>query len=175
MFGHESLKVWYEVMFQLVRQDIVSINFDKCFEICLHIRARRCWWWWLVGRSCQTLCNPMDYTAHQAPLSLGFPRQEHWRRLPFPPPGDLPDPGIETTSLALEADAFLKHQGSLRIQEEDDPVHTITGRKGISQELITDLSFEVQVDIFKLKNLVARKILTAEEMILISLFYMSKR
>ena len=33
--------------------------------------------------------------AHQAPLSMGFSRQEHWSGLPFPPPGHLPDPGIE--------------------------------------------------------------------------------
>ena len=33
--------------------------------------------------------------AHQAPLSMGFSRQEHWSGLPFPSPGDLPDPGIE--------------------------------------------------------------------------------
>ena len=39
--------------------------------------------------------------AHQAPLSVGFPRQEYWSGLPFPSPGDLPDPGIEPTSLAL--------------------------------------------------------------------------
>ena len=39
--------------------------------------------------------------AHQVPLSMGFPRQEHWSGLPFPSPGDLPDPGIEPTSLAL--------------------------------------------------------------------------
>ena len=36
--------------------------------------------------------------AHQVPLSMGFPRQEYWSRLPFPPPGDLPDPGIESVS-----------------------------------------------------------------------------
>ena len=36
--------------------------------------------------------------AHQAPLSMGFPRQEYWSGLPFPPPGNLPDPGIEPTS-----------------------------------------------------------------------------
>ena len=35
--------------------------------------------------------------AHQAPLSMGFSRQEHWSGLPCPPPGDLPDPGIEPT------------------------------------------------------------------------------
>ena len=37
--------------------------------------------------------------AHQAPLSLVFSRQEHWIGLPFPPPGDLPDPGIQPRSL----------------------------------------------------------------------------
>ena len=41
--------------------------------------------------------------AHQAPLSVGFSRQEYWIGLPFPPPGDLPDPGIEPTSLAFLA------------------------------------------------------------------------
>ena len=37
--------------------------------------------------------------AHQAPLFMGFPRQEHWSGLPFPPPGALRDPVTETTSL----------------------------------------------------------------------------
>ena len=37
--------------------------------------------------------------AHQAPVSMEFPRREYWDGLPFPPPGDLPDPGIEPTSL----------------------------------------------------------------------------
>ena len=41
--------------------------------------------------------------AHQAPLSMGFSRQECWSGLPFPPPGDLPDPGIEPRSPALQA------------------------------------------------------------------------
>ena len=37
--------------------------------------------------------------AHQAPLSMGFSRQEYWSGLPFPSPGELPDPGIEPESL----------------------------------------------------------------------------
>ena len=41
--------------------------------------------------------------AHQAPLSMGFSRQEYWSGLPFPPPGDLPDPGIELASLLSPA------------------------------------------------------------------------
>ena len=46
--------------------------------------------------------------AHQAPLSLEFPRQEYWSGLPFPSPGDFPDPGIEPVSPAL-ADGFFYH------------------------------------------------------------------
>ena len=41
--------------------------------------------------------------ARQAPLSMGFSRQEHWSELPRPPPGDVPDPGIGRTSLASPA------------------------------------------------------------------------
>ena len=41
--------------------------------------------------------------AHQAPLSMGFSRQEYWSGLPCPPPGDLPNPGIESTSLMSPA------------------------------------------------------------------------
>ena len=39
--------------------------------------------------------------AHQAPLSMGFSKQEYWSRLPFPPPGDLPNPGIKSASHLL--------------------------------------------------------------------------
>ena len=44
--------------------------------------------------------------GHQAPLSMGFSRQEYWSRLPFPSPGDLPNPEIEPGSPALQADAL---------------------------------------------------------------------
>ena len=44
--------------------------------------------------------------AHQAPLSMGFSRQEYCNGLPFPSPGDLPGPGIKPRSLALRADAL---------------------------------------------------------------------
>ena len=44
--------------------------------------------------------------TYQAPLSMGFSRQEYWSGLPFPSPGDLPDPGIEPGSVALQADAL---------------------------------------------------------------------
>ena len=44
--------------------------------------------------------------AHQVPPSMGFFRQEYWSGLPFPSPGDLPKPGIEPRSPALQADAL---------------------------------------------------------------------
>ena len=51
--------------------------------------------------------------ASQAPPSMGFSRQEYWSELPFPSPGDLPDPGIKPGSPALQADFLLYElQGS---------------------------------------------------------------
>ena len=60
----------------------------------------------LVTQSCLTLVTPWT-VARQAPLSLGFSRQEYWSGLPFPSPGDLPNPGIEPRSPALQADPLL--------------------------------------------------------------------
>ena len=51
----------------------------------------------LVTQSCLTHANPWT-VAHQAPLSMGFFRQEYWSELPFPSPGNLPDPGIKPMS-----------------------------------------------------------------------------
>ena len=54
--------------------------------------------------------------AHQASLSMGFPRQEYWNQLPFPSPGDFPDPGIKPMSPVSPALAgrflSLSHLGS---------------------------------------------------------------
>ena len=60
----------------------------------------------LVTQSCLTLCNPVDCITCQAPLSMGFSRQEYWKGLPFPSPGNLLDPGIKPRSLALQADSL---------------------------------------------------------------------
>ena len=60
----------------------------------------------LVTKSCLTLVTPWT-AACQAPLSMGFSRQEYCSGLPFPSPGDLPDPGIEPGSPALQADSLL--------------------------------------------------------------------
>ena len=58
-----------------------------------------------VAELCPTLWDPMD-CSQQAPLPLGFSWQEYWTGLPFPSPGDLPDPGIEPRSPALQAAAL---------------------------------------------------------------------
>ena len=60
----------------------------------------------LVAKSCPTLCNPTDCVAHQASLSMGFPRQDYWNGLPFPSLGDLPNLGIELPSPALAGRFF---------------------------------------------------------------------
>ena len=61
--------------------------------------------------------------AHQAPPSMGFSGQEYWSGLPFPSPGDLPDPGIEPRSPSLQADALTSeppgkpHEDEIRLKE----------------------------------------------------------
>ena len=60
----------------------------------------------LIIQSCLTLCNPMDYVDPQAPLFMELSRQEYQSGLPFPPPEDLPDSGIELASPALQADSL---------------------------------------------------------------------
>ena len=59
-----------------------------------------------VAQSYATLCDPMDCSL-PAPPSMEFSRQEYWSGLPFPAPGDLPNPGIEPGSPALQADSLL--------------------------------------------------------------------
>ena len=59
---------------------------------------------WLLSRV--RLCDPWT-VAHQASLSMGFSRPEYWSGLPCLPPGDLPNPGIETRSPALRVDSLL--------------------------------------------------------------------
>ena len=71
---------------QLYWQNFTS----SCIRVCLQVQ------------SCMPLCDPVDCSP-QAPLSRGVPRQEYWSGLPFPPPGDLPDPGIELASLTPPA------------------------------------------------------------------------
>ena len=59
--------------------------------------------------------------AYQASPSMGFSREEYWSGLPFPSPGDLPDPGIEPRSPALETDALTsKPPGKKKTKQVPD-------------------------------------------------------
>ena len=64
------------------------------------------WPMWFSQEVVSNSCDSVD-VAHQAPLSMEFPRREYWSGLPFSSPGDLPDPGIEPRSPALQADSLL--------------------------------------------------------------------
>ena len=61
----------------------------------------------MYSLSCARLFATPWTVAYQAPLSTGFSRQEYWSGLPFPPAGDLPNPGIEPGPPALQADFFI--------------------------------------------------------------------
>ena len=58
-----------------------------------------------VAQLCPTLVTSRT-VARQTPLSMGFSRQEYWSGLPCPPPGDLPNPGIELRSPTLQVDSL---------------------------------------------------------------------
>ena len=64
-------------------------------KVCVHVCTQLL--------SCVQLFATPRALVCQAPLSMGFPRQEYWTRLSFPPPGDHPDPGIEPSSLESPA------------------------------------------------------------------------
>ena len=93
----QKTKWWIQVCLtvpQITHQKLTH-GFILCF-MCMYMCAK-------LLQLCPTLCDPMDCIASQAPLSMGFSRQEYWIGLPFPPPQDLPRPGIEPTSLMSPA------------------------------------------------------------------------
>ena len=61
--------------------------------------------------------------AHQASLSMGFPRQEYWSGLPFPSPGDLPDPGLEPASPALAGVFFTAEPPGKPCADLEEALH----------------------------------------------------
>ena len=61
----------------------------------------------LVAQSCPTLCHPMECSPPGSSVHGDSPRQEYWSRLPCPPPGYLPNPGIEPRSPTLQVDSLL--------------------------------------------------------------------
>ena len=86
-----------------------------CDELpnCSHARLLAC----LLSQLCQTLCSPMDYSLPGYFHAIS--RQEYWRELSFPPPRDLPNPGIKSTSpvsLALQMDSLpIEQPGTCQV------------------------------------------------------------
>ena len=69
-------------------------------------------WWWLLLTPVRLFATPWTI-AHQVPLPLGFPKQEYWSGLPFPPPGNLPHPGIQSGSPAFSCiSRWILYQGA---------------------------------------------------------------
>ena len=84
--------------------------------------------------SCSVVCDSFVTVwtvAYQAPVSLGFPRQEYWSGLPFPSPGDLPDPEIEPESPGLPADSLPPEPPGMPKMMSNWPCHLL-GHKGLN-------------------------------------------
>ena len=88
VLGRQDLYHWYHLGSPTLALFVVCTLLCVLFVVCTRVQ------------SFATLCT----VEHQAPLSMGFSRQEHWSGLLFPSPGDLPDPGIEPGSPAFQAD-----------------------------------------------------------------------
>ena len=94
------------------------------------------WWghvslrWWVKVKLLSRvwlLVTPWT-VAYQAPPSMGFSRQEYWSALPFPSPGDLPDPGIEPGSPAFQADALTSMMRLCNRTWQELPAPSIQGQ-----------------------------------------------
>ena len=77
-----------------------------------------------IDKLCLTLATPWT-VGFQAPLSMGFSRQEYWSGLPFSSPGDLPDPGIKLRSPASQADSLLTESPGKPIRSMDAGVKSL--------------------------------------------------
>ena len=89
------------VMVEKLSSSGVKLSFSKNVCMCVCVCVCVC-----VSQSCPTLCDLMDCSLPGSSVTE-FSRQEYWSGLPFPSPGDLPDPGMEPRSLALQADSLL--------------------------------------------------------------------
>ena len=123
--------------------------------------------------------------THQAPLSLGFPRQEYWSGLPFPYPGDLPDPGIEPCVLCQQVSSLsLSHWGkiwqncfkknSIIIVEDFNRLLSVTDDQSI-QKIITDIvDLSGTINILLIENNHDFSLLSSNYIISLKMYYSRK-
>ena len=98
----------------------VHVHVCMCVHMCVRVCACVCmcggaYNFWSCSFSCSVMSDSVTpwTVAHQGPLTTGFSRQEYWSGLPFPSPGDPPDPGIEPASPALAGGfSTTERQGS---------------------------------------------------------------
>ena len=81
-----------------------------------------------VAQSCQTLCHPMNYTVHEE-----FSRPEYWNGYPFPSPEDLPNPGIEPRSPALQVDSLPAEPQGKPKRSLEALIYIVKGWQGIRE------------------------------------------
>ena len=91
----KPLTVWITINWKILKE--LGIPDHLTFLLRSEVKSLSCVWLFAIPWT----------VVYQASLSMGFCRQEYWSGLPFPSLGDLPDPGIEPRSPALQADAFL--------------------------------------------------------------------
>ena len=123
---------------------------------------------------------------HQAPLSMGFPRQEYWSGLPFPSPRDLPDPGIEPCVLCQQVSSLsLSHWGkiwqncfkkkkSIIIVEDFNRLLSVTDDQSI-QKIITDIvDLSGTINILLIENNHDFSLLSSNYIISLKMYYSGK-
>ena len=99
------------------------------FQVCMWSVVYSLCVWYLLSHV--TRFATLRTVVHQTPLSMGFSRKECWRGLPFPPPGDLPQPGIKLCLLPWQADSLpLSHLGIPLISGEAVISTVLFGRSG---------------------------------------------
>ena len=97
------IEIFFPIIFQIFHDDTSICSYHRKRMLLLAYYSVMC-----VCVSSSVVSNSLTQgtVAHQAPLAMEFYRQEYWSGLPFDPPGDPPDPGIEPGSPALQADSL---------------------------------------------------------------------
>ena len=139
--GHDWLTNTFTFILNIGKDKSVASFFQRhWFQTICYLLAHHLQVCMFSCFSCVWLFATPWTVAHQAPLSMGFSRQEYWSELLCPPPGDLPDPGIELPSPGVAAE-FLTHWASWEACSSSDltaflkVLPTLLSRKPDTQEL----------------------------------------
>ena len=100
--SHQKLLLW---TLRCICSFWQLMHWNKLHSYFISIESDQAWWWFSCEATSDS-CDPVD-CAHQAPLSMGFSKQEHWTGLPFPLREDLPNPRTELGSPELQVDSLL--------------------------------------------------------------------